>query len=244
MLEWKTSLWRHIFWYCVRSMLNLNASRNSDTKSWITLMGTKSDQNFQNFFFFLFSQKCYQSLVCLKKNTKSLIECGIRLSPNSLLKPNSERCDNPEFSSRVLRFFRGHSSAIFICIFPLHHELHLTVEVNLLHIPKQWEIRVFMKWAKYIEVAVWEIYETGRTIEILGRRFCWSEKVWPCSLLLWMIFFGFVKPICWPREVARWPFPRKDPDPCFCAKISGIATGQHCNLLGGNIWRKVVSTSK
>ena len=29
-----------------------------------------------------------------------------------------------------------------------------------------------MKWAKYIEVAVWEIYETGRTIEILGRRFC------------------------------------------------------------------------
>ena len=86
-------------------MLNFNASRNSDTKSWITLMGTKSGQNFQNFFFFLFSQKCYLSLVCLKKNTKSLIECGIRLSPNSLLKPNSESCDNPEFSSRVLRFF-------------------------------------------------------------------------------------------------------------------------------------------
>ena len=37
-------------------MLHFDANRNSDTKSWTTLMGTKSGQNFQNFFFFfLFS---------------------------------------------------------------------------------------------------------------------------------------------------------------------------------------------
>ena len=114
--------------------------------------------------------------------------------------------------------------------FPLHHELHLTVEVNLLHIPKQWEVGVFMKWAKR-QVAVWEISETGRTTEILGRRFWWSEKVWPCSLLLRMICFGFVKPICWPRAVARWPFPRKNSDPCVCAKISGIAMRQTVQLV-------------
>ena len=83
-----------------------------------------------------------------KKNTKYLIECGIRLNPNSLLKPSSERCDNPEFSSRVLRFFRRFSFVISICIFLLHHELLFTVEVNLSRIPKHWEIGVFMKWAK------------------------------------------------------------------------------------------------
>ena len=138
-------------------------------------MGTKSGQNFQNLFFPLFSQRYHLSLVCGKKNTKYLFECGIRLNPNSLLKPNRERCDNPEFSCRVLRFFHGFSSAIFICIFLWHLELHLTVKINLSHIPKQREIGVFMKWPKR-EVAVREICETGRTTEISSRKFWWSGK--------------------------------------------------------------------
>ena len=76
------------------------------------------------------------------------------------------------------------------------------------------------------------------------QKILMKRKVWPCSLLLRMICFGFVKPICWPRAVARWPFPRKDSDPCVCAKISGIATGQTLQLVRRKYLAKGCSTSK
>ena len=163
--------------------------------------------------------------------------------PNSLLKPNRERCDNPEFSCSVLRFFHGFSSAIFICIFLWNLELHLTVEINLSHIPKQWEIGVFMKWTKR-EVAVWEVCETGRTTDISSRKFWWSGKAWPCSLLLRMMFFRFVKPIRFPGRSQDDLSRERIRILVFAPRFLGSPRDKRCNLLGGNVWRKVVSTSK
>ena len=67
----------------------------------LRLLLTKSGQNFQNFVFFLFSQRTHSSLICRKKIEN--LKKNARYNEKSVLVElvmNSERCRNPVIQIR------------------------------------------------------------------------------------------------------------------------------------------------